>query len=464
MNKLNINSKLVTKFTAASGVIMLCGSTLLSSPLASHADETGSTTTETVTNKDNSSSSTATNKPTTTIDNTNWTAVDKVKTITRTIHYVDENGNKVAPDVVESHTGEVFATNLDDPATYKAFEVVNGSVQTTTPKFASVTSPSIRGYKLKDTNYKVIPEQTWSLDGKQIKDSKTGFFTNLSTDEVINVVYTRDANVTSELKDAVPVKGYTVLSVHQIKRTINFVDETGKALADPNIQVVKYEYLAPDTMTPKEQENQENQKVAAIIETTDPATGQVNSQNVQILSSPAYKLNKVTAPTISGYHVVEKRLKEINDQYAWLSKKPHVFAVLASGLQQFITQDEVVDVVYATGDEQPEEDANKDENKTVDQTKDNEGQDQEDQTKETNKKKNKKSKKTEDQAAGVGQSNGGTGSDGSGSGYVSGGSGSGYVLPQTGNQKSSALLFGGGISMLLTAAVSAWLTFKKKFF
>lgn len=42
------------------------------------------------------------------IDTGNWTAVDKAKTITRTIHFIDENGKLVAPDVIERHTGEIF--------------------------------------------------------------------------------------------------------------------------------------------------------------------------------------------------------------------------------------------------------------------------------------------------------------------------------------------------------------------
>ena len=445
------NKKVLVRSTAALGALLICGGAITSSPLVMHADDTTSTHTETV-------------APTgTTLDNTKWTAVDKDKTITRTIHYIDEDGKTVAPDVVETHTGEVFTTKNGDQTVNRAFTIVNGVATNVVPKFASVVSPSVRGYKLKSTQYSTIPEQGWSLDGTQTKDPKTGFYSNLSQDEVINVVYTKDP--TTALKDEVPVPGYTVLNVKNMTRTINYVDEEGNKLADSAVETVKYETVASDKLTPKEQQDEKNQKVA-VVQVLRDTNGNVTSENTSILSTPAYKLKDVKSPKIAGMKLQNKKFATLTGQYMWLSDQPYVHATLDNGLPQYMTQDEIVDVIYVKADAK---DTQKD-------------------------KKNKQNKKTKNAVAGAvdKKNNGGSGSDancdgkdsgsastgsssnagsgdvgGSGSADVGsgdiGGSGSSATLPQTGNKKSSSVLLGSGVALMLSSVAMAWDGLKRKF-
>ena len=440
--------KVLVRSTAALGALLVCGGAVTSSPLVSHADETATSHTETVAPSGSA------------LDNTKWTAVDKAKTITRTIHYIDEDGKTVAPDVVESHTGEVFSTTNGDTTVNRAFAIVNGVATNIQPKFAQVVSPSVRGYKLKSTQYATIPEQGWSLDGTQVKDDKTGFYTNLSQDEVINVVYEKDGTAI-ELKDEVPVAGYTVLSVKTMTRTIQYQDENGKQLHSPEVETVKYETVASDKLTPKEQQDSKNQQVAVVNITRD-ADGNVTGQSAQILNTPAYKLKDVTSPKIEGMKLQNSKFKVLSGQYMWLSDKPYVHATLDNGLDQYMVNDEIVTVIY------------------VPQTK-------KDKKKEANKKKDaeKKAKQTKnakataapagtasDSSDGTGSGSGSASADegsvgSSDSGDLDGGSGSvggdsGSTLPQTGNKKASSSLLGAGVVLLLSSLTMAWDGIKKR--
>lgn len=440
--------KVLVRSTAALGALLVCGGAVTSSPLVSHADETTTSHSETVAPSGSA------------LDNTKWTAVDKAKTITRTIHYIDEDGKTVAPDVVESHTGEVFSTNNGDTTVNRAFAIVNGVATNIQPKFAQVVSPSVRGYKLKSTQYATIPEQGWSLDGTQVKDDKTGFYTNLSQDEVINVVYEKDGTAI-ELKDEVPVAGYTVLSVKTMTRTIQYQDENGKQLHSPEVETVKYETVASDKLTPKEQQDSKNQQVAVVNITRD-ADGNVTGQSAQILNTPAYKLKDVTSPKINGMKLQNSKFKVLSGQYMWLSDKPYVHATLDNGLDQYMVNDEIVTVIY------------------VPQTK-------KDKKKEANKKKyaEKKAKQTKnakattapagtasDSSDGTGSGSGSASADegsvgSSDSGDLDGGSGSvggdsGSTLPQTGNKKASSSLLGAGVVLLLSSLTMAWDGIKKR--
>lgn len=482
-----ISTKLVTKLTAGAGTVMLCASALMSNPAVMHADETPAS---------------QSSKTTVTVDTKakdKYTAVDQAKTITRTIHYVDTDGKKVAPDVTETHTAQVFATDPADKTTYKAFEVVNGVAENTVPKFNQVTSPAVRGYKLQDQTFATVPEQAWSLDGTQNKNEKTGFYDALAKNEVINVVYTKDPNAQTDVSGSVPVKGYTVLSVHQLTRTVNFVDEDGKALADKNIQTVMYETVAPDTLTAKEQEDTANQKIAVINTKTDSNGKVTNDGTSVILDTPSYLLATVKAPDIAGYHLVNDKLSEIKGQYAWLSTSPHVFAELPSGLQQFITQNEIVDVVYAKGEKKADDtgntsngaaasndagkDTKTDDTKNADDKNGKDSKDAEDSkdtdSKDSDSKDSKDSKdgkdaedKDEDKndtaAAGAAAGKNGGGSDGTGtSGSTGSGSGvsdSDSALPQTGNTKSSSALLGGGLALILSSIATGFVSLKRRFF
>lgn len=445
--------KVLVRSTAALGALLVCGGAVTSSPLVSHADETATSHTETVAPSGSA------------LDNTKWTAVDKAKTITRTIHYIDENGKPVAPDVVESHTGEVFTTKNGDTTVNRAFAIVNGVATNIQPKFAQVVSPSVRGYKLKSTQYATIPEQGWSLDGTQVKDDKTGFYTNLSQDEVINVVYEKDGTAI-ELKDEVPVAGYTVLSVKTMTRTIQYQDENGKQLYSPEVETVKYETVASDKLTPKEQQDSKNQQVAVVNITRD-ADGNVTGQSAQILNTPAYKLKDVTSPKINGMKLQNSKFKVLSGQYMWLSDKPYVHATLDNGLDQYMVNDEIVTVIYV-----PQ--TKKDKKKEVCKKKAAE--------KKAAEKKVKQTKNAKGTAAPVGTASDSSDGTGSGSGSASadegsvgssdsgdfvGGSGSvggdsGSALPQTGNKKASSSLLGAGVVLLLSSLTMAWDGIKKR--
>ena len=161
-----------------------------------------------------------------------------------------------------------------------------------------------------------------------------------------------------------------------------------------------------------------------------------------------------------------KKFATLTGQYMWLSDQPYVHATLDNGLPQYMTQDEIVDVIYVKAD-----------------------------AKDTQKnKKNKQSKKTKNAVAGAvdKNNNGGSGSDancdgkdsgsastgsssnggsgdvgGSGSADVGsgdiGGSGSSATLPQTGNKKSSSVLLGSGVALMLSSVAMAWDGLKRKF-
>ena len=237
-------------------------------------------------------------------------------------------------------------------------------------------------------------------------------------------------------------------------RTINYVDEEGNKLADSAVETVKYETVASDKLTPKEQQDEKNQKVA-VVQVLRDTNGNVTSENTSILSTPAYKLKDVKSPKIAGMKLQNKKFATLTGQYMWLSDQPYVHATLDNGLPQYMTQDEIVDVIYVKADAK---DTQKD-------------------------KKNKQNKKTKNAVAGAvdKKNNGGSGSastgsssnagsgdvGGSGSADVGsgdiGGSGSSATLPQTGNKKSSSVLLGSGVALMLSSVAMAWDGLKRKF-
>lgn len=446
--------KILIRSSATLGALLVCGGALSSATSVMHADETPASSTDTSsTHSENVTPSTSVGAE---LDGTKWTAVDKAKIITRTIHYIDEDGKTVAPDVVETHTGEVFTAKENGNDVKRAFTIVNGVATNVVPKFAAVQSPVVKGYTLKSTQYTTIPEQGWSLDGTQVKDAKTGFYDNLSQDEVINVVYKKDSSTT--LKDVVPIAGYTVLNVKTLTRTINYVTTDGTKLADSVVQTVKYETVASNKLTPKEQQDKANQKIAVVNATKD-ADGNITSQTTQIMNTPSYKLDDVKSPKIKGYVLQNKAFKTLTGQYFWLSDTAHSEATLENGLRQFVDQDEIVDVVYVPG-------------KEAKKTK---------KTKKAEVKTDEKTKNGKDTAVVAGSDNGFGSDDGTGTAVGSGtaaGSdaasssvdasgvsdgGTSAVLPQTGNTKSSSSLLGAGITMLLSSAAMAWSGLKKRF-
>lgn len=381
------------------------------------------------------------------VDNTKWTAVDKAKTITRTIHFVDESGKAVAKDAVETHTGQIFTTKNGDDTVTKAFTIVNGAATDVQPKFTAVTSPEVKGYKLKNEQFKTIPEQGWSLDGTQNTDPKTGFYTNLAQDEVINVIYVKDSTQNTELKEAVPVNGYTVLNVKTMTRTINYVDVNGTKLHDPEVESVKYETVASDKLTPAEQQNYKKQKVA-VVKVVKDTNGNITSQSASIVETPAYKLKDVTPPEINGYKLQNKKFKSLSGQYMWLSPASHVQATLDNGLPQYIYQDELIDVIY-----EPKTDSDK--QKEKDSKKNQDAKDK--QQKDAKKKKNGSTVVTGTHDDGNTPSSGVAADPGYGES-------SGSVLPQTGNKGLSLLSAILGVLSLTGAAMLKWSSKVKSLF
>ena len=450
-----MKNKFLTKVTATTGAVMMCASVLASSPLVMNADSQEEANT-------NATATADTNKTTAAVDKTKWTSVGKAKTITRTIHYLDENGKKIAPDVVERHTGEIFANKVGDETTYKAFTIVNGVAENIVPKFSAVASPAIKGYKLVKATDATVPEQAWSLNGTQTRDPKTGFFTSLAEDEVINVVYAKTNADQNNLKDAVAINGYTVLNVKQMTRTVNFVDAKGNKLADSKVQTVKYETVASNKLTAKEQQDVKNQKVAVITELRD-KDGNLTNQNAQILTTPSYKLEDVKAPKIKNYKLQNKNFAKLSGQYMWLSTTPYAHATLNNGLPQFINQDEIVDVVYV-----PQTEADK----KAEEAKKNK-KDVKDQNAKDDKKQGTAVAAGSDSNSGSGSTaaaadsndNGGSVAAGSSdtSGDLGGSSSSSDALPQTGNKKASSAFLGLGFAMMMSSLVLGWANLKKKF-
>lgn len=431
--RFKIKRKTLTRCTGVLGATLLAisaGTGIFSNEPVSHAENVSSRTEIPVTVAGSE------------VDNTKWTAVDKAKTITRTIHFIDESGHTVAKDVVETHTGQIFTTKNGDDTVTKAFTIVNGAATDVQPKFTAVTSPEVKGYKLKNDQFKTIPEQGWSLDGTQNTDPKTGFYTNLAQDEVINVIYVKDSTQNTQLKEAVPVNGYTVLNVKTMTRTINYVDVNGTKLHDPEVETVKYETVASDKLTPAEQQSYKNQKVA-VVKVVKDANGNITSQSASIVETPAYKLKDVTPPEINGYKLQNKKFKSLSGQYMWLSPASHVQATLDNGLPQYIYQDELIDVIY-----EPKTDADK--------QKEEESKKKQD-TKDKQKKDAKKKKNGSTIVAGT-HNDGNTPSSGVAAG-PDGGESSGSALPQTGNK---GLSWVSGILGMLSLAGAAMLKWSSK--
>ena len=250
-------------------------------------------------------------------------------------------------------------------------------------------------------------------------------------------------------------------------RTIQYQDENGKQLYSPEVETVKYETVASNKLTPKEQQDSKNQQVAVVNITRD-ADGNVTGQSAQILNTPAYKLKDVTSPKIEGMKLQNSKFKVLSGQYMWLSDKPYVHATLDNGLDQYMVNDEIVTVIYVPqtkNDKRKEADKEK---KAVE--------------KKTAKKKVKQTKSAKDTAAPAGTASDSSDGTGSGSGSASadegsvgssdsgdldGGSGSvggdsGSTLPQTGNKKASSSLLGAGVVLLLSSLTMAWDGIKKR--
>ncbi|MGQ2283343.1 mucin-binding protein, partial [Apilactobacillus kunkeei] len=94
------------------------------------------------------------------------------KTVTRTINYVDQNGNKIHPSTTQTVTFTRYAT-VDEVTG----EVVYGNWKSKESSWKSFNTPLVSGYKLVDVKQSIINSVNLSPD---------------SIDENINVVYKKD--------------------------------------------------------------------------------------------------------------------------------------------------------------------------------------------------------------------------------------------------------------------------------
>lgn len=137
--------------------------------------------------------------------------VVNLKTISRTINLIDENGKKVADPIVEKLTyeslikldkdGKETSTKPTDAAVIKGDKATVSSYAS----FNNFTAPAIKGYKLKDQKMASIEGQAaWiALSDAPTKKLTNGLDEFLTKDTIYNVVFTKDeAQATSDTKKA----------------------------------------------------------------------------------------------------------------------------------------------------------------------------------------------------------------------------------------------------------------------
>lgn len=229
----------------------------------------------------------------------------------------------------------------------------DGSIKTVTQvakageTFAQYDVPEIKYYRASTT---IVPAE----------------FAKAGHNQIVNIHYTRIYP-----NWAVGVDGYDIVASGPITRTINFVDENGKKLAPSKVETVNREVLVKknhvdriypnQVVTPNEtvpesslstSTVQSNLSTSAVhYDNRDKVLGylvlEVNGHRSNVID-PAYKLQNVTAPTIKGYTLKDKKLANIDGQYLWLSMPETLTnnTKLANGLDEFLTTDTTVNVVY----------------------------------------------------------------------------------------------------------------------
>ena len=305
--------------------------------------------------------------------------------------------------------------------------------------FVKYTVPVLKYYKASES---YIPAET----------AKAG------RNKVIDITYKRSYPTWTE-----GVKGYDVVASGPITRTINFVDESGKKLAPSKVETVdreilvkkhnighaypyRYRVISPDKTTTysnlspvtaqKDLSNSAIQKIRR-AKVQGYIVLEVNG-NRSNLVDPAYKLQDVTAPTIKGYTLKNKKLANISGQYLWLSNPESLGnnAKLSSGLDEYLTKDTTINVVYTkNGAKSVAAGQNQGNNSN--------GTSQSAQGQTTNNNQGSNGSTSNGNPANTGNSNGTTGSNGSGA------DNSTCALPQTGNKPANWLIMG------FTSALSA---------
>lgn len=130
--------------------------------------------------------------------------VSRQKTITQTIHFVDENGKPLLPDKVNALTFNYTGTENEVTGVEK------GSWDHDQQSFAEFDAPTIEHYTAKIA--KVVPQSVKYTDGNV---EETIFY---------------DPVITSVQKDK------------DIKETVHFVDKNGQVLAPDSIQTIHFDY------------------------------------------------------------------------------------------------------------------------------------------------------------------------------------------------------------------------------
>lgn len=126
--------------------------------------------------------------------------VADLKTITRTINLIDENGKKVADPVVEKLTYETLikldkdGKETSTKATAAALIKDDKATVNSYASFSKFTAPAVKGYKLKDQQMDSIEGQAaWiAPSDAPAKKLANGLDEFLTKDTIYNIVFTKD--------------------------------------------------------------------------------------------------------------------------------------------------------------------------------------------------------------------------------------------------------------------------------
>ncbi|WP_461214322.1 mucin-binding protein [Lacticaseibacillus sp. GG6-2] len=165
-------------------------------------------------------------------------------TVTKTVHYVDQDGHTLAPD----YTDQANFTELTDPVTGDKIDGPDSA------KLAHQTNPPIGGYHVVTNPVEATTDQTVKFGDKDIE---------------VTVVY--DKNAPKQALDTVT-------------KIIHYVDQDGHRLAKDFTEHVNF------------------------TQVTDPVTGDVTS------GPESAVLAKKANPTLAGYHVVDSPIEATTDQ------------------------------------------------------------------------------------------------------------------------------------------------------
>lgn len=212
----------------------------------------------------------------------------------------------------------------------------------------------------------VVPKIKYYNPSVTIVPSETA---KAGKDMVVNVSYTK-----TYPDWTIGVRGYEVVASGPITRTINFVDENGKKIAPSKIETVNREILVKKgnighiyrdrkgkVIKPSETVSESNLSTVAGQKGLSAEAVKSNKKNKVLgylvlevngrrsnVIDPAYKLQDVKAPTVKGYQLKDKKFANIDGQYLWLSTPETLTnsTKLANGLDEFLTKDTTINVVY----------------------------------------------------------------------------------------------------------------------